>query len=106
MSVFPFFFNFARWAVISSREIGYEKPDPRIYHAALKQLGLRPDEAFFVGHSPEELTGADAVGVHTITFNPDDGAVAEHLADTFSEILKIVERYRLNRESPHVRSIN
>jgi HAD superfamily hydrolase (TIGR01509 family) len=86
---------------ISSREIGYEKPDPRIYHAAMKQLGLKPEETFFVGHSPEELVGATAVGMHTITFNPDDGAVAEHTADTFTDILKIVENYRLYREDRH-----
>ncbi len=78
---------------ISSREFGCEKPDPKIYHAALDQMGLRSDEAFFVGHNPEELYGASAVGMHTIKFNPDDGAVAEHCAGTFSDILKIVDDY-------------
>jgi putative hydrolase of the HAD superfamily len=91
---------------ISSREIGYEKPDPRIYYAALNQLGLKPDEAFFVGHSPEELVGADAVGMHTITFNPDDGAVAEHTAVAFADILEIVDRYRLQPEDAHDQPID
>lgn len=84
---------------ISSREIGYEKPDPRIYHAALNQMGITPDQAFFVGHSPEELVGADAVGMHTITYNPDDGAVAEHSAANFSDLLNIVDYYRPDRNN-------
>ena len=90
---------------ISSREIGYEKPDPRIYYAALNQLGLSPEEAFFVGHSPEELTGATAVGMHTITFNPDDGAVAEHTADAFSDIQKIVDSYHPQQQDSHEQPI-
>jgi FMN phosphatase YigB (HAD superfamily) len=76
---------------ISSREIGYEKPDPRIYHAALKQLGIRPGQSFFVGHSPEELIGAGTLGMHTIGFNPDDGSEAEHFAPQFADIIKIVD---------------
>ena len=82
---------------ISSRGMGYEKPDPRIYHAALNQLGLMPEQTFFVGHSPEELTGAEAVGMHTIAFNPDKDSKAELYAENFSDILDIVERCSINR---------
>ena len=70
---------------ISSRDLGVRKPDPRIYHAALRQLNVRPDEAVFVGHKISELDGANAVGMTTIAFNYDEGAQAdfyvEHLAD-------------------------
>lgn len=41
-----------------SSEVGFRKPDPRIFHAALDRLGVGPERAFFVGDD----TGADIVG--------------------------------------------
>ena len=38
--------------VISGVE-GIEKPDPRIYRIALERAGVAPEEAAFVGDSPE-----------------------------------------------------
>ena len=40
-------------SVISSKEMGVKKPNPKIYHAALDQLGVRPRESIFVGHHEE-----------------------------------------------------
>jgi putative hydrolase of the HAD superfamily len=61
-------------SIISSKELGTRKPDPKIYHAALQQLGLTPDQAVFVGHKASELDGARAIGMKTIAFNPDRDA--------------------------------
>jgi FMN phosphatase YigB (HAD superfamily) len=72
---------------ISSRELGIQKPDARIYHAALRQLGLSPGQAAFVGHAPEELNGARAVGMYTIAFNYDKGAVADDYLERFPDLL-------------------
>ena len=49
-------------SIISSRDIGVRKPDPKIYQAALEQLGLQAEEAVFIGHKATELEGARAVG--------------------------------------------
>ena len=72
---------------ISSRELGIQKPDPRIYQAALRQLGLLADQAAFVGHAQPELEGARAVGMHTIAFNYEMGAVADDHLRTFQQLL-------------------
>ena len=45
-------------SIISSQELGMEKPDPRIYLAVLRQLGLKVNQAVLVGHSSDELDGA------------------------------------------------
>jgi putative hydrolase of the HAD superfamily len=37
--------------VIFSSDLGYKKPDPRIFLAATEHLGLRPEEVMFVGDS-------------------------------------------------------
>jgi HAD superfamily hydrolase (TIGR01509 family) len=76
-------------SIISSMDIGTRKPDPRIYQAALQQLGLTPDQAVFVGHRVSELAGARAVGMQTIAFNYDQDASADYFIGQFSDILKV-----------------
>ncbi len=72
---------------ISSSELGIQKPDARIYRAALRQLGLLADQVAFVGHARSELDGARAVGMHTIAFNDEPGAVADDHLLTFRHLL-------------------
>jgi putative hydrolase of the HAD superfamily len=76
-------------SIISSKEMGIQKPDPEIYHAALRQLGLSPDYAAFVGHRISELDGARAVGLKTIAFNYDEGARADYFIEKFSDLLNV-----------------
>ena len=76
-------------SIISSMDIGTRKPDPKIYEASLRQLGVTPDQAVFVGHRNSELAGAHAVGMHTIAFNYDADASADYFIEKFSDLLKI-----------------
>jgi putative hydrolase of the HAD superfamily len=76
-------------SVVSSREVGARKPNPQIYKIALDQLGLRPDEAIFVGHMKSELDGARALGIHTVGFNMDADASAQFLLARFSDLLRL-----------------
>jgi putative hydrolase of the HAD superfamily len=75
--------------IISSKEINVQKPDPLIYHAALHQLGLRPDQAVFIGHDAKELDGARAVGMKTIAFNYEKTAQADFYIEKFADLLKV-----------------
>jgi putative hydrolase of the HAD superfamily len=76
-------------SIISSQEIGVEKPDPRIYAAALQQLGLTAQQAVFIGHSPEELDGAHAIGMKTIAFNYGETAKADFYIGKFADLLTV-----------------
>jgi HAD superfamily hydrolase (TIGR01509 family) len=76
-------------SIISSHEIGVEKPDPRIYAAALQQLGLSAHQAVFVGHSQEELDGAGALGMKTIAFNYEKFTRADYYIERFEDLLKV-----------------
>ena len=50
-----------------SCDFGWEKPDPRIFHAALDCLGLAPEEAVFVGDFLRfDVAGAQAVGMKAV----------------------------------------
>jgi putative hydrolase of the HAD superfamily len=51
----------------SSADVGYLKPHPAIFEAALQCLGVRADEAVFVGDSPEmDIAGAQSVGIRAV----------------------------------------
>jgi putative hydrolase of the HAD superfamily len=76
-------------SIVSSHEIGIEKPDPKIYQAALDHLGLKPHQAVFVGHNPIELDGANKIGMTTVAFNQDPGAKADFSITHFNDLLSI-----------------
>jgi putative hydrolase of the HAD superfamily len=53
--------------VVISEEVGFEKPDPRIFALALKELGVKPDETAYVGDTSEvDVLGANAAGLVSV----------------------------------------
>jgi 2-haloalkanoic acid dehalogenase type II len=53
--------------VVVSAQAGIAKPDPRIYTLALERLRRGPQEAIFVGDSPEtDIAGARAAGMRAL----------------------------------------
>jgi FMN phosphatase YigB (HAD superfamily) len=76
-------------SIISSMDMGVRKPDPKLYLAALTQLGLSADQAVFVGHRASELAGARAVGMHTVAFNYEEDAGADYFIENFADLLKV-----------------
>jgi putative hydrolase of the HAD superfamily len=58
-------------AVLVSSEVGWAKPSPRIYAAALAALGVGPQEALMVGDRPrEDVEGAQAAGLRALLYDP------------------------------------
>jgi putative hydrolase of the HAD superfamily len=76
-------------AVISSKEMGTQKPDRIIFGAALNQLGVTVEETVFVGHSPDELDGARAMGMKAVAFNYDEQARADYYIKEFKDLLDV-----------------
>ncbi|WP_052460442.1 HAD family hydrolase [Microbacterium gorillae] len=65
-------------AVVCSSDLERGKPHPMAFRAVLDRLGVAASAAVMVGDSvANDIAGADAVGMTTILFDPDD-AVAEH----------------------------
>ena len=61
--------------VIDSALVGVEKPDPRIFQAALNALGVLPEEALYVGDLYEvDIVGARAVGMEAVLLGQPNGA--------------------------------
>jgi putative hydrolase of the HAD superfamily len=64
--------------VVDSAVAGVEKPDPAIFMAALDALGVRPDEAVYVGDLYHvDVVGARAAGIPAILLAPGDVAAAD-----------------------------
>jgi putative hydrolase of the HAD superfamily len=66
--------------VVTSAEVGARKPDPAIFAAALELAGCAPDEAVYVGDSPEEdVEGARAAGIRALLIDREGGADIDSL---------------------------
>jgi len=49
-------------AISYSDEVGFRKPEARIFHVTLERAGVGPDEALHIGDNPD----ADVVGAHGV----------------------------------------
>ncbi|MGH8880247.1 MAG: HAD family hydrolase [Stackebrandtia sp.] len=67
-------------AVYNSAEIGFAKPDVRVFKYVLDELKVDAEHAFFTDDSPSKLTGAEALGMVTHHFTGVD-ALRRALAD-------------------------
>jgi putative hydrolase of the HAD superfamily len=57
-------------SLVTSEEIGSQKPDPKIFHAALDIVGAKPGEAVMVGDAwATDIEGARAAGVRPVWLN-------------------------------------
>lgn len=60
--------------IVVSGDLGYRKPDPRIFELALRRMHLRADEAVFVGNDMfRDIYGARQVGLRTVFFATNQG---------------------------------
>jgi len=80
---------------IYSSEVGYRKPDARIYRIALGAVGVAPGEAVFVGDIVKtDIVGARGVGMCTILRQPFANSrthrVADHVVRRISEVHQIL----------------
>lgn len=88
------FFN----VVVVSEDIGWRKPDSRIFQDALNRLGVEAREAVYVGDNPiEDIKGAMQIGLRTVfvpsQFNSlKDLTASRQKPDYFAQDLQIVSR--------------
>ncbi len=57
--------------VIDSSEVGFEKPDPRIFHAALERMDVRAADALYIGDLYSvDVIGARGAGLRAMLLDP------------------------------------
>ena len=63
--------------VVGSGDVGYTKPDPKIYQIALDSLGVRPSDTLFIDDTPGHVRAAEALGMHGIVYVNADRLVSD-----------------------------
>lgn len=63
--------------IVYSHEVGYLKPDPRIYRLACERLGVAPEATVLLDDVQANVDGACAVGMRAITFAGNRQAIAD-----------------------------
>ena len=83
--------------ILISEEIGYAKPDPRIFGDALRSTGLStPEQVMFVGDNPEvDIDGAKSFGMKAAWVRrgrqyPPGLQPPDHVIDVVTELRSIV----------------
>jgi HAD superfamily hydrolase (TIGR01509 family) len=72
------FFN----AILISQDVGWRKPNPKIFHEALRRLGVKAEETVYVGDAPsEDIGGSGAIGMRTV-FVPSQFYTMENLYES------------------------
>jgi putative hydrolase of the HAD superfamily len=63
--------------LIISAEVGFVKPDPRVFHLALDRLGVQPPEAIFIDDMLVNVEAARQLGIGAIKFLDTQQTLAE-----------------------------
>jgi glucose-1-phosphatase len=67
--------------VIGSHQLGCRKPGEAIYLEALRIIGAKPAEVFYVDDAPENVATAKKLGLRAYEYHFDDAALARDLAE-------------------------
>jgi len=85
------------YPIVVSGDLGYRKPDPRIFALALKRMHLLPEETVFVGNDMfRDIYGAREAGMRTVFFATGqgqqrmDGVEAHYNIYRFGEVLNAI----------------
>ena len=93
-------------SVVLSSEVGKIKPHPDLFRRSLAELGVRPEQAWYVGDNPHaDVAGAAAVGMHPILIRrspypgqvepahlPYDGPPPELVIDSLEPLLDVARK--------------
>jgi len=63
--------------IVYSHEVGFSKPDPRIYALICTRLNVPPEEMVFVDDSDVCVAGARDAGIHAIRYQSSAQTIAE-----------------------------
>jgi len=86
------------YPIVVSGDLGYRKPDPRIFALALRRMHVAPEEAIFVGNDMyRDVYGARQAGMRTVFFATNqgqqrmDGVEAHYNIYRFGELRNAVQ---------------
>ena len=82
--------------VVISGEVGYRKPDKKIYEILLEKTDANPEEIIFVDDKLENLNSASEMGIHTIRFIRNKSKIpycSDFEITKFAELVKVIKNF-------------
>ena len=83
--------------IVVSADVGWRKPHPEIFRETLRRMGIGPDQAIFVGDTPEaDVLGPQGVGMDVIWIErgnaslPPAAASPTHTVKRFADIAALL----------------
>ncbi len=90
--------------IVVSGDLGFRKPDGRIFQKALRGLALRPENVLFVGNDMyRDIYGAGRAGLKTVFFASNqgrrqmNGVEPEYIIYRFGELRQAIEFFARKR---------
>jgi len=78
-------------AFTSSEEVGYKKPDRRMFETAMEKGDVEAAGSVMIGDRyRNDMEGAKELGMTTISYGAEDGPAVDHHVDDLREVLDIV----------------
>lgn len=84
---------------LTSGDVGYYKPHPQVYHHTLDLLGIKPENAIYIGDRPaNDVKGANEAGMISVFIYPPhitrelNGVEPDFTITTLSELLPILKQ--------------
>jgi putative hydrolase of the HAD superfamily len=75
--------------VISSK-LGYLKPDPRIYRAAVEQIGVEPESILFVDDDTEYVRAAESLGMLGVVIRRGTSGASSGSVATLADLKALI----------------
>jgi putative hydrolase of the HAD superfamily len=96
--------------IVTSVDIGHEKPEEEIFCVALKRLDIKPEQAIMVGNRIKtDILGANRLGIRTVHFKWNDRysekiesplEKPDYTINSIRELLDILPRLQRKRSDP------
>lgn len=86
--------------MVFSTDVGLRKPNPRIFEISLKKLGVRKEEAIYIGNSLQaDIRGAMSAGIRSVLkrskyYFPDESIVPDASIDDWSNLGSVLSSLR------------
>lgn len=63
--------------VVISSDVGYSKPNPKIYRLIIDKLGVRPEECIFIDNRKRNIIPAQSLGLKVVLARKPEQVVAD-----------------------------
>ena len=80
-------------AIVISSEVGFDKPQPEIFHLALDALDVAPEAAVHIGDDDVDVDGAISAGIRPVRIvrgNSGDASGPETKVTSLRELLTVI----------------